>query len=114
MLRMLPILLVATLLSLWLSGIYKTILKYAGADTFLQAMIATLAGTGLTYLISLVISLFNSAYEDSIGMRLVLMPRPVYFIQWVITLALVAGFRFLVRYRTAGCAKKTTIPNESW
>ena len=106
MLRTLPILLTMTLLALWVSGIYKSLLKYAGADTFLQAMFATLAGTGATYLISLVISLFTSAYEDSIGMRLVLMPRPVYFIQWVITLALVAGSRFLVRYRNSGIIRK--------
>ena len=43
-------------------------------------------------------------------MKLVLMPRPVYFIQWVISLALIAGARFLVRYRTTpGIAKKGEI-----
>lgn len=106
MLRTLPLLLVCTLAALWISRIYKSILRYAGADTFFQALIATLAGTGLTYLISLVVSLFCRGYEDQIGSRLILMPRPVYFIQWVITLALIVGSRFLVRFRTAGIQKK--------
>ena len=106
MLRTLPLLIVLTLAALRLSGIYKTLLRYAGADTFLQIAVATLAGTGLTYLISLIISLIFRAYEDQIGSRILLMPRPVYFIQWVITLALIAGSRFLIRYRSAGLRKK--------
>ena len=105
--RTLPILLAATLLGLLFSGIYKSILRYAGVDTFLQAIIGTLAGSGVTYLISLVISLSCRAYERSIGMRLILMPRPIYFIQWVITLGLVAGTRFLVRYKAAGSHRKS-------
>lgn len=105
--RTLPILLAATLLGLLVSGIYKTLLRYAGADTFLQAITGTLAGTGVTYLISLIISLCFRSYEKEIGMRLLLMPRPIYFVQWVITLALVAGTRFLVRYRAAGSHRKT-------
>ena len=106
MLRTLPLLLVCTLAALWISGIYKSILRYAGADTFFQALIATLAGTGITYLVSLVVSLFCRGYEDQIGSRLILMPRPVYFIQWVISLALIVGSRFLIRFRTAGNQKK--------
>ena len=105
MCRTLPLLLAATLAALWITGIYKSLLRYAGADTFFQSIVATLAGTGVTYLISLVISLFNRGYEDQLGFRLILMPRPVYFIQWVITLALIAGSRFLVRYRSAGITK---------
>lgn len=106
MLRTLPLLLFCTLSALWVSRIYKSILRYAGADTFFQALVATLVGTGLTYLVSLVISLFCRGYENQIGSRLILMPRPVYFIQWVITLALIVGSRFLVRFRTAGIQKK--------
>ncbi len=97
--RTLPVLLMTTMISLWRSGIYKSLLRYASVDTLLQAGISTLVGTGLTYLISLAISLFSRGYEDQIGMRLVLMPRPVYFIQWVISLVLISGSRFLVRYR---------------
>ncbi len=107
MLRTLPLLTAATLLALWVSGIYRSLLRYAGADTFLQALAATLAGTGLTYLVSLVISLCCRGYEDQLGYRLILMPRPVYFIQWVITLALCTAARFLIRYREGSEGKKT-------
>jgi len=106
MLRTLPLLLVTTLAALWISGIYKSLLRYAGVDIFFQAIVATLIGTGITYLVSLIISLCCRGYEDQIGFRLILMPRPVYFIQWVITLALIAGSRFLIRYRDAGTHKK--------
>ena len=104
--RTLPMLLLFTLSALWLSGIYKSLLRYAGVDTFIEAAVATLIGTGGTYLVSLVISLLSRTYEDSLGYRLVLMPRPVYFIQWVITLALIVGSRFLVRYRSQGTVRK--------
>lgn len=107
MCRTLPVLILATLLGLFFSKIYKSLLRYAGADTFFQAAIATLAGTGITYLVSLVVSLFCGKYEDQIGARLLLMPRPIYFIQWVITLALITGSRFLIRYRTAGAIRKS-------
>ena len=107
MCRTLPILLLITLVCLWRSRIYKCLIRYAGADTFFQAAVATLAGTGITYLISLVISLVCRGYEDQIGSRLVLMPRPIYFIQWVITLALIAGSRFLIRYRYYGTVRKS-------
>ncbi len=97
-----PLLVLATLTGLFVSGIYKSILRYAGVDTFLQAILATLGGTGVTYLASLAFYLFR----DRIGMNIFLMPRPVYFIQWVITLVLMAGSRFFVRYRFSGGHRK--------
>ncbi|QUC66664.1 nucleoside-diphosphate sugar epimerase/dehydratase [Aristaeella hokkaidonensis] len=100
--RSLPILLVITLLALWISGIYRQILAYAGQDVLLQSGISTLAGTGITYLVSLVFYLFR----DQIGSNIFLMPRPIYFIQWVITFFLVAASRYLIRYRTAGSRRK--------
>ena len=100
--RTLPLLLAATLAALGISGIYRTILAYAGQDILLQSVISTLAGTGLTYLVSLVFYLFR----EQVGTNLFLMPRPVYFIQWVITLFLIGGSRFLIRYRTAGSRRK--------
>ena len=105
MLRTIPLLAAASVLGLFLSGIYKTILRYAGADTFFQAVAATLAGTGLTYIISLLVSLLSGIYHDPNQPQLILMPRPVYFIQWVITLTLIAGSRFLIRYRSSGIAR---------
>ena len=49
-----PLLLVTTLTALAVSGIYRTILAYAGQDILLQSGISTLAGTGITYLVSLI------------------------------------------------------------
>jgi len=100
--RTLPILLVTTLAALWISGIYRQILAYAGQDVLIQCGISTLAGTGITYLVSLIFYLFR----DRIGVNIFLMPRPVYFIQWVITLFLVAASRYLIRYKTAGSRRK--------
>ncbi|QUA52461.1 nucleoside-diphosphate sugar epimerase/dehydratase [Aristaeella lactis] len=100
--RTMPLLLVTTLTALAVSGIYRTILAYAGQDILLQSGISTLAGTGITYLVSLIIYLFR----DQIGTNFFLMPRPVYFIQWVITFFLVGASRFLIRYRTAGSRRK--------
>ncbi len=103
----LPILISITLIALWLSGIYNSLLRYAGADTFLQAAIATLAGTGITYLISLLVSLISGIYDDPVRPQVILMPRPVYFIQWVVTLALIAGSRFMIRFHNIETGKKT-------
>ena len=100
--RTMPLLLVTTLTALAVSGIYRTILAYAGQDILLQSGISTLAGTGITYLVSLIFYLFR----DQIGTNFFLMPRPVYFIQWVITFFLVGASRFLIRYRTAGSRRK--------
>ena len=100
--RTLPILLITTLAALWISGIYRQILAYAGQDVLIQCGISTLAGTGITYLVSLIFYLFR----DRIGVNIFLMPRPVYFIQWVITFFLVAASRYLIRYKTAGSRRK--------
>ena len=100
--RTFPILLIATVTALWISGIYRQILAYAGQDVLIQCGISTLVGTGITYLLSLIFYLFR----DRIGVNIFLMPRPVYFIQWVITLFLVAASRYLIRYRTAGSRRK--------
>lgn len=110
MLRTLPLLLMTTIISLWFSGIYKSILRYAGLDTFIQSIVSTLVGTGLTYIISLLVSLISGLYTDPVHPQVLLMPRPVYFIQWVMTLALIAGSRFLVRYRTMpGVSRKGNV-----
>ncbi len=100
--RTLPILLITTLAALWISGIYRQILAYAGQDVLIQCGISTLAGTGITYLVSLIFYLFR----DRISVNIFLMPRPIYFIQWVITLFLVAASRYLIRYKTAGSRRK--------
>ena len=106
--RTVPLLLAVTLAALSVSGIYRTILAYAGQDIMLQSGVSTLAGTGVVYLVALVFYLFR----DRIGSNIFLMPRPVYFIQWVITFFLIAASRLLVRYRTAGSHKKQDRENK--
>ncbi len=100
--RTLPLLLLCTLLALRGTGIYRSILTYAGQDILFQSGLGTLIGTGAAYLISLGFYLAR----DALGTNVFLMPRPVYFIQWVITLFLVAGSRFLVRRRASGTGRK--------
>ncbi len=100
--RTLPVLVVFTLAALRGTGLYRSILTYAGQDILFQSGLGTLIGTGLVYLISLGFYLAG----DAIGTNVFLMPRPVYFIQWVITLFLVAGSRFLVRYKASGNSRK--------
>lgn len=73
-----------------------------------QSIIATLIGTGSTYVVSLIVSLVSGIYSDPVQPQVLLMPRPVYFIQWVVTLFLIAGSRFLVRYKSTGVQKKGT------
>ena len=87
----------STLAGLTLSRIYRSLVRYAGVDMLIQAITGTLAGTGFTYLVSLVFYLFR----DNLGTNVFLMPRPVYFIQWAITLFLIAGARLMGRYRFA-------------
>ncbi len=100
--RTLPLLAAMTLAALGVSGIYKTILRFASGDTFLRCLVSTMLGTGATYLVSLILYLLR----ERIGVNIFLMPRPVYFMQWIITAILVAGSRFAIRYREAGFRRK--------
>ena len=95
MLRTAPLIITFTLTALWLAGVYKMLLSYASTDTFLRCAVTTLLGTGITYLISLVIYLLR-------GSPLFLIRRPIYLMQWVFTLILIAGSRFAVKYRKIG------------
>lgn len=86
-----PILAAATVGVLYALGFYKGILKYAGADLLMQIGLGTLAGTGLTYLISLVT---YTAYRE---VNLLLMPRSVYLIQWLMVMIVLSASRFIIR-----------------
>lgn len=88
-LRSIPLLAAATIAVLWLSGLYKSLIRFASVDTFLQIMLSTLAGTGITYIISLVFYLTRGD-----GPNIFLMPRPVYLLQWLIAVFLIAWSRF--------------------
>ena len=89
--RSAPILVLATLGALYALGFYKGILKYAGVDILVQLGVGTLAGTGLTYLVSLLV---YTAYRDA---NIFLMPRFVYLVQWLLIVILLAASRFAIR-----------------
>lgn len=89
--RSAPILAVLTVGVLYALGFYKGILKYAGVDILMQIGVGTLAGTGLTYLIALV------AYTIRQQPNLLLMPRSVYLIQWLMVVIFLAVSRFAIR-----------------
>ena len=88
-LRAIPILCLSTVAALWISGLYKTLIKYASVDLLWQIVFATLAGTGITYLISLLFYLIRGD-----GPNIFLMPRPVYLLQWLIAVFLISWSRF--------------------
>lgn len=98
MLNSLPILAILTLLALRLSGVYKAVLRYASLDTVVQILIGTLSGTGVTYIISLVVYLIGLQRNINIF----LMPRPIYLMQGLVAALLISASRLLVRWQNAG------------
>ena len=88
-LRSLPMLIVFTVLFLKLSGIYRSLIRFATMDTFLQIMFATLAGSGVTYLVSLLFYMTRGS-----GPNLFLMPRPIYLMQWLMAVFFITWSRF--------------------
>ncbi len=89
--RSAPILVLATVGALYALGFYKGILKYAGVDILVQIGVGSLAGTGLTYLVSLLV---YTAYREA---NIFLMPRFVYLVQWLLIVILLAASRFAIR-----------------
>ena len=87
----LPLLVLATIGTLYALGFYKGILKYAGVDILIQIATGTLVGTVLTYLVAL---LESPVSPES---NFFLMRRPVYLIQWLMIVILLAGSRFVIR-----------------
>ena len=100
--RTIPLLVAASLISLWISHLYRSIVRFASIDTFLQILFSTLAGTGVTYLVSLLFYRFGMAD----GVNFFLMPRPVYFIQWLLAVFLIAWSRFYGKINTSIFKKK--------
>ena len=90
-----PMLVVLTLVALWKSGLYKAVLRYASLDLAIQVLISTLAGTGITYIISLIVYLIGRKSDVNIF----LMPRPVYLMQWLLSTLLIIGSRLVVRWK---------------
>ena len=105
--RTIPLLTAATLISLWISHLYRSIVRFASIDTFLQILFSTLAGTGVTYLVSLLFYRLGGAQ----GVNFFLMPRPVYFIQWLMAVFLIAWSRFFGKINTSIFRKKRGLKN---
>lgn len=90
-----PMLIVISLFALWKSGLYKAVLRYASLDLAIQVLISTLAGTGITYIISLIVYLIGRKSDVNIF----LMPRPIYLMQWLLSTLLIIGSRLVVRWK---------------
>ena len=99
--RSIPLLVAATLLAFRFSGLYKSLIRFASANTLLTIIFSTLAGTGVTYLVSLLFYLSRGE-----GPNIFLMPRPVYLLQWLIAVFLVAWSRFAGKLKTGRRRKK--------
>ena len=95
--RATPLLIVSTVAALWGLGAYRSLLQFASIDTLVQLAIGTLIGTGSTYLVSL--ALYSLIHTQN----LLLMPRPIYLIQWLLLFLLMGGSRLSLRLiRQAG------------
>jgi len=92
-----PMLVILTLAALWKSNVYKAVLRYASLDVVIQVLVSTLAGTGTTYIISLIVYLIGR--KDDIN--IFLMPRPIYLMQWLLAVLLISGSRLLVRWKNS-------------
>ncbi len=89
--RAMPLLAVVSVGSLYVLGLYRSLLRYASVDTMVQIGAGTLIGSGLTYLLSLMI--FTVYRADN----LLLMPRPIYLVQWLLMVLMVGISRFSFR-----------------
>ena len=89
--RAMPLLAVISVASLFALGLYRSLLRYASVDTVVQIGTGTLIGTGLTYLLSLMVF---TAYRSE---NLLLMPRPIYLVQWLLMVLMVGASRFSLR-----------------
>ena len=94
--RSLPLLIVSTIALLHMMGFYRGILKYAGVDLLLQIACGTLGGTGITYLVSFL------CYSIRREPNIFLMPRPVYLVQWLLLMVMLAASRFVIKVAQGG------------
>ena len=92
-----PMLVTLSLVALWISGLYKAVLRYASLDVAIQVLVSTLAGTGITYIISLIVYLIGRKSNINIY----LMPRPIYLMQWLLAVLLISSSRLLVRWKSS-------------
>ena len=89
--RAMPVLALVTVGSFYALGLYRSLIRYASLDTMVQIVTGTLIGSGLTYLISLLV------FTAHRGENLLLMPRPIYLVQWLLMVLMVGASRFSFR-----------------
>lgn len=89
--RAMPLLAVVSVGSLYVMGLYRSLIRYASVDTMVQICTGTLIGTGVTYLLSLLV------YTVQNPANLLLMPRPIYLVQWLLMVLMVGASRFSFR-----------------
>ena len=90
----LPVLAVFTLTGLYLVGLYRTLMRYAGMDTLIQIATGAFIGTVATYLFSLAMY--------TLSVNIFLMQRPIYLIQWLLMMMLLGASRFSMRVMSQG------------
>lgn len=89
--RAMPLLAIVSVGCLYVLGLYRSLMRYASVDTMVQIGVGTLIGSGLTYLTSLLV--FTVYRADN----LLLMPRPIYLVQWLLMVLMVGASRFSFR-----------------
>ena len=89
--RAMPLLACANVISFYALGLYRSLMRYASVDTMIQIGLGTMIGSGVTYLLSLLVF---TAYRAE---NLLLMPRPIYLVQWLLMLLMVGASRFSFR-----------------
>ncbi len=89
--RAMPLLALVSVGSFYALGLYRSLIRYASVDTMVQICTGTLIGSGLTYLISLLVFTVNRAEN------ILLMPRPIYLVQWLLMVLMVGASRFSFR-----------------
>lgn len=92
--RIAPLMTGFTLISFWVTGMYRSLWRYAGVEALAQIAAGTLMGCLSTYLFSLV------CYTLSPEPNLFLMPRTVYLIDWFLLLFMVGFSRLSIRLST--------------
>ena len=89
--RAMPLLALVSVGSFYALGLYRSLMRYASVDTMVQIATGTLIGSGLTYLLSLLVFTVHRAEN------LLLMPRPIYLVQWLLMVLMVGASRFSFR-----------------
>ncbi len=89
--RAMPLLAAANVVSFYLLGLYRSLMRFASVDTMIQIGVGSLIGSGVTYLLSLLVF---TAYRAE---NVLLMPRPIYLVQWLLMLLMVGVSRFSFR-----------------